>query len=257
MKSVTVVIPYYNASDTLSRALTSIYGQTVPVLEVVVVDDASNAEEGFAAQKIAEHFPSVKYIRLDVNGGPSIARNRGVSESLGEYIAFLDSDDYWLPSKLEVCLAKMDESGADFIGHNNMVAGEFHHSISDRLRPFSSMYFMREVDLYLSTSQFAPSTIVFCKSRVAVLFDERIRRSEDYRLWGDLIFGGVKLWKIKDFLSVREEPHIKGSGLSGNVSKLLESHLETLDYFYNNKYISNFTNILAKSFLKLKYLRHR
>jgi glycosyltransferase involved in cell wall biosynthesis len=257
MKSVTAIIPYYNASDTLSRALTSIYGQTVPVLEVIVVDDASNAEESSAGQEIAKQFPSVRYIRLDVNGGPSIARNRGVYESLGEYVAFLDSDDYWLPSKLEICLAKMDKHGADFIGHNNLVAGERHHSISDRLRPISSEYYMREIDLYLSTSQFAPSTVVFCKDRVAAIFDERIRRSEDYRLWGDLIFGGVRLWKTKDFLSVREEPHIKGSGLSGNVSKLLESHLETLDYFYHKKYYSKITNFLAKKFLIFKYLRHR
>jgi glycosyltransferase involved in cell wall biosynthesis len=96
MIPVSVVIPAYNAASVLPRAIESVLGQTSRPEEVIVVDDGSTDN---TAQVATQYGPSITYIRQD-NAGASAARNRGIAEATGEWIAFLDSDDEWLPPKL-------------------------------------------------------------------------------------------------------------------------------------------------------------
>ena len=93
---VSVIIPVFRRPDYLNQALASVLAQTWQDLEILVVDDASGDE--FVRQYRLP--PSGRLLRLDVNGGPSAARNAGMAEARGEFIAFLDSDDAWLPDKL-------------------------------------------------------------------------------------------------------------------------------------------------------------
>ncbi len=104
---VSVVIPAYNAIY-VRDAIVSILNQTHPDLEVIVVDDGS---PGDSIQRICAEFPEVRYIR-QANAGPSAGRNRGIREAKGEWIAFLDDDDTWLPQKIEKQLALIAESDA-------------------------------------------------------------------------------------------------------------------------------------------------
>jgi GT2 family glycosyltransferase len=97
MIPVSVVIPAYNAASVLPRAIESVLGQTSRPEEVIVVDDGSTDN---TAQVATQYGPSITYIRQD-NAGASAARNRGIAEATGEWIAFLDSDDEWLPPKLQ------------------------------------------------------------------------------------------------------------------------------------------------------------
>ncbi len=99
--TVSVVIPSYNRAGWLPAAVGSVLAQTHPATEILIVDDGStdNSAEVCAA------FPApVRYIRQQ-NAGVSAARNRGMREATGEFIALLDSDDLWLPEKLAVQLA--------------------------------------------------------------------------------------------------------------------------------------------------------
>lgn len=99
---VSVVIPAYQASRTLGRALESVRAQTRPADEVVVVDDGSRDGDELAA--VAASFgPSVRLIRQD-NAGAAAARNAGIDAASGDLIAFLDADDYWEPDKLRLQL---------------------------------------------------------------------------------------------------------------------------------------------------------
>lgn len=99
---VTAVIPAYNAERYLAAAISSVLAQTYPHVELVVVDDGSMDGTG----AIAEGFPGVRYVRQP-NRGVSVARNRGAELGRGEYVAFLDADDEWLPKKLEVQVSRM------------------------------------------------------------------------------------------------------------------------------------------------------
>ena len=188
---VTTIVPAYNCAHFLPEALDSILAQQYPNLEIIVVDDGST--DGSA--DIAEAYGSpVKVIRQK-NQGPAAARNRGVRESRGEYIAFLDGDDVWLPGKL---LAQME----CFASHKEVgiVYGE------------NSKWSMNEVGVYPSKEAFITSeqngviddmrsgwiyhqllldniihiiTAVIPRSLFDTLggFDESLRVGEDYDFW--------------------------------------------------------------------------
>lgn len=94
---VSVVIPVYNA-DYLVEALESVFNQTLPVHEVICIDDASTAD---IRKVISNNFPATKLLRNEVNMGPSYSRNRGIKEASGTHIAFLDADDQWVHHKNE------------------------------------------------------------------------------------------------------------------------------------------------------------
>ncbi len=101
MKStVSVIIPTHNRAKFLMEALESVYSQTFKPFEIIVVDDGSTDNTRTALSK--SEF-NVKYV-YQKNSGPAAARNRGISEAKGEWIAFLDADDAWLPGKLAMQL---------------------------------------------------------------------------------------------------------------------------------------------------------
>lgn len=93
----TVVIPCYNAKRWISATLKSVLAQTWPDLEIIVVDDGSS--DG-SADLVRSQFPSVTLIK-QVNRGVAAARNKGIANATGDWIAFIDADDIWLPGKLE------------------------------------------------------------------------------------------------------------------------------------------------------------
>jgi len=101
---VSVVIPTYNRAQQTIAAIESVLAQTYPKLEIIVVDDGSTDDSGDAIQRFISQRANgghpILFFRQP-NQGPSIARNTGISKARGEYIAFLDSDDCWVPEKLE------------------------------------------------------------------------------------------------------------------------------------------------------------
>lgn len=95
--NVSVLIPAYNAAGCVSRAIESVLAQTVPPLEILVVDDGS--ADGTA--EVVERFGAPVRLLRQANGGPAAARNHAARKASGEWLALLDADDAWLPQKLE------------------------------------------------------------------------------------------------------------------------------------------------------------
>ncbi|RZV08823.1 glycosyl transferase family 2 [Natrinema hispanicum] len=114
MTRVSVIIPTYNRAATLPRAIDSALAQTIDDLEVVVVDDGStdDTESVLAAYEDSRVRPVVH----ETNQGANVARNTGLEDARGEYVAFLDSDDEWHPEKLERQLAALEDRSNDWVG---------------------------------------------------------------------------------------------------------------------------------------------
>jgi glycosyltransferase involved in cell wall biosynthesis len=104
--AVSVILPVYNRSASLGAAMRSVLTQSFGDLELIVVDDASSED----LRPIVEGFgdPRVRYIRREANGGASAARNTGLAAATGDFIAFQDSDDLWLPDKLKLQVALLE-----------------------------------------------------------------------------------------------------------------------------------------------------
>ena len=110
---ISVVIPTYNRPNLLSRAIESVINQTYTDYECLVVDDASPADSLSAVDNFDDD--RIQYFEHETNQGASAARNTGIANSKGDYIAFLDDDDEWLPTKLEKQM-KLFQDQPDDIG---------------------------------------------------------------------------------------------------------------------------------------------
>ncbi len=108
---VTVIIPAHNAARTIGRTLDSVSAQTYRDLEIIVVDDGSTDQTPTIVRTHSRVDPRIRLIRQD-NAGVAAARNRGVSEARGSFVAPVDADDLWEPTKIAKQMAMMHERGA-------------------------------------------------------------------------------------------------------------------------------------------------
>jgi glycosyltransferase involved in cell wall biosynthesis len=113
---ISVVIPAYNRADTIERALDSVRAQNFRDMEIIVVDNCSEDDTVVRVKAWAGDQPSFKLIRHDRNKGEAGSRNSGVRAARGRYVAFLDSDDEWLPGKLQCQLDALAKAGPSVTG---------------------------------------------------------------------------------------------------------------------------------------------
>lgn len=109
-EKVSVIIPAFNAADTLAEAVASAVNGTHKNLEILIVDDCSTDNTAQIAAKLASANPRIQYRRNPKTYGVSKSRNLMIQQATGKYVAFLDSDDTWEPNKLEVCLQMLEEN---------------------------------------------------------------------------------------------------------------------------------------------------
>lgn len=112
MPLVSIITPAWNASRTISDTIASVQAQTLPDWEILVVDDCSTDKTAEIVEDIARSDGRIRLIRQQENGGPALARQVALDHASGRFVAFLDSDDLWLPPKLERQIAFMQEREA-------------------------------------------------------------------------------------------------------------------------------------------------
>lgn len=112
---VSVIMPVYNTASYIEEAIRSVISQTVTDWELFVLDDCSNDKSFEIIKELAETDSRIYVIPNNVNMGVARTRNRGMDLCKGQYVAFLDSDDYWKPQMLENMIARAKETGADII----------------------------------------------------------------------------------------------------------------------------------------------
>ena len=113
-----VIIPAYNVSGIIGRAIRSAAAQTSPPLEILVIDDCSTDNTVEVVRALAAEIPSLRLLSTPANGGPSAARNVGLRAAKGDWIALLDSDDAWKPGRLKRLSEVASATSADFVADN-------------------------------------------------------------------------------------------------------------------------------------------
>src|SRR5665811_782462 len=108
------MIPTYNRAHVVGRSIESALDQTFRDIEVLIVDEGSTDETYNAVKPFFQH-PQVRYLRHEKNKGHQAARNTGIKNARGDYIAFLDSDDTWIPKKIELQLDALRKKGKDCV----------------------------------------------------------------------------------------------------------------------------------------------
>jgi glycosyltransferase involved in cell wall biosynthesis len=202
MPQVSVVIPCYDRVEWIPEALRSVLDQSEKDLEVILVDDGSSLD---LAPWVATRDSRVRYVRQD-NRGPSAARNRGIDLARGDYVAFLDSDDRFLPGKLQRQLATMALHPEVLLSHTSY---ERIAQAGEPLDVVSSGCFSGRVypDLYAGCPVHT-STVMVRRAALGpgVRFDETVRIAEDILLWARFAKHGPILGIDEPLSQVRRHP---------------------------------------------------
>ncbi len=177
---VSVIIPTFNRAGWVREAVDSVLHQTVKPREVLVVDDGSTDGTG---DVLSEYGDAIRVLRLEENRGVSAARNRGIEAAAGRYVAFLDSDDLWLPRKLEVQMAYVREYPEFRIHQTDEIWIRNGVRVNPGKRHRKPEGWIFEPSLHLCL--ISPSAVMIEKRLFdeVGLFDERYPACEDYDLW--------------------------------------------------------------------------
>ncbi len=205
---VSIVMPAFNAQSYIGAAIASAQAQTEARIEILVVDDGSTDRTGDIVKAAAEGDARIRYIRMEVNGGPAAARNRALALAQGDWIALLDADDRFHPRRLERLIALAGRTGADIVSDNLLVC----HPAGDA--PDSVMIPHQQLaeDTLLSMTTFIEGNIgsrryprcsygfmqpLFRREFLeanSIVYDERNRFSEDFLFYIECLARGAKWW---------------------------------------------------------------
>ncbi len=176
---VSVIIPTYNRAWILKEAIDSVLAQDFKDFELIVVDDGSSDD----TEQILDAYKRDLVVIRQPNRGVSGARNRGIAAAGGQLIAFLDSDDLWLPGKLSTQVAFFDSNPSAVINQTQEIWIRNGVRVNPKIRhhKFSGMIFERSLALCLVS----PSAVMMRRSLFdeVGLFDEDLPACEDYDLW--------------------------------------------------------------------------
>src|SRR5215469_10197092 len=230
---VTAVIPAFNASRTIERALASVWRQSYPELEVVVVDDGSSDDTGIRVERIGKN--NLRLIRLEENRGECGAMNVAIKEARTDYIAFLDADDEWLDGKLLKQLPVLEahpemsfiSCGGEAVDRDGVVVATF------GLEPpgYSQSQFWQGL---LVRSHIAKPSVVARRAKLLEVggFDEALKISGDQDMWIKLALNGdvgfipemlIRIHSTSDSLMSRYGPREDEFGLP-----MIRKHLSQL-----------------------------
>lgn len=230
---VSVIIPTFNRKKLIQPSLESVIKQTYRNYEIIIVDDAST--DG-TAEWLAEHYPKIHLVCLSKNRGAAGARNEGIRKASGSLIAFLDSDDQWLPNYLERQVEMLNENPSVVLSFTNFLqvdqsSGE-QRNITQRyqLQPdyIDAIHFQ-----LLNSWIFTMSTVLIRRNSLieAGLLNERLKISHDRELYLRLLLLGD--WThISEPLAVRLVNH--SSNVSSNVKRSYREAMIVLKLFYSN-----------------------
>lgn len=229
MPKISIITPSFNSSKYITNTYESLRTQSETDWEWIVIDDCSTDNTLEVIQKIANNDSRVIPFQNSVNSGASVSRNKGLDESRGEYISFLDADDLWFEKKLEIQLAFMKENNLSFTYHNYVMtntAGSF-------LKSMTSPPLIDKMLLESFNPIFTSSVIVKKNAINNIRFKVELRRRQDYIFWYDL---------IKVLKQAQNVGQILGSYTVGNINSLSSNKLKNISiqwHIYRNEFNLN------------------
>lgn len=197
MPKVSIIIPAFNNYEYLLSALNSVLRQTYTDFEIIIVDDGSTDNTAEVVKEYTKlprrqdtKLPIIRYIYQRNSGGPAKPRNKGIREAKGEYIAFLDLDDFWLPQKLEkqVSMA-LSKPHYEMVFTDCQIRTKDYIKHESFLRQVPHFRFSEEINItdLLKGNFIYPSTVIIKKECLGedMYFNEKekFRGNEDYDLW--------------------------------------------------------------------------
>jgi glycosyltransferase involved in cell wall biosynthesis len=201
---ISIIMPAYNVEKYIAQSIKSVIAQTYNNWELIIIDDGSTDQTATIVKQFVSENNKIKYL-LQANAKQAVARNNGIAIAKGTILAFLDSDDLWLPNKLEQTLAVFDLDKFDLVFTNSYISNAEDLNINctnfKDLHVKSHSYFGKDaLKLFITGNRIPILTVLVKKSAVqdVGLFDKECVPAEDYDLWVRLLKKGYRFFSIKE-----------------------------------------------------------
>jgi len=254
MTTITAVLPTFNASKTIARAIDSILYQTILPDQIILIDDCSSDS---TVHLIDSHpqlqdFSNKLILATPTNSGPGVARNLGWDHASSEFVAFLDADDVWHPQKLELQREAMIlHPWASFSGHRYRVNMDISSDCPRFQQPPCRELHMRH---FLISNRFSTPSVMI-RRIINLRFGEDEGVSDDYLLWLRLLAHGQRALLLDAPLVYLQKPAYGGGGLSGQLMFMQRRELATFEVLRREDILSRFESITLQLYSMIKFLR--
>lgn len=212
---VSVITPTYNCASFIGETIKSVLNQSYPRWEMIIVDDCSSDH----TEKIVSQYKDVriKYKKLEYNSGAAVARTEAMNMAEGQYIAFCDSDDLWMPDKLERQLRFMKENGHAFSCTAYEQIDESGKCLGRIMKPPKKCNYNR----LLLDCPVGNSTVMYDVSKMGKFEVPNIRKRNDDALWLQMLKKERYIWGMNDVLT---QYRIRQNSISSNKLKVIRYH---------------------------------
>lgn len=199
-KLVSVIMPAYNCEDYIGESIETVLQQTYHNLELIIVDDCSTDRTLEIVNKYAALDDRISVLYMEKNSGAALARNYAVQTAKGSYLAFLDSDDTWIPEKLEKQICFMMDNKYDF---SCTSYGKINNrgEIQDMVVRCRTIY---DYDLLLKECP-GNSTVIYNAETLGKFYAEDIKRRNDFVMWLKAIKTAKVLYGLDEVLGYHRE----------------------------------------------------
>jgi teichuronic acid biosynthesis glycosyltransferase TuaG len=195
---ISIITPSYNSSKFIPDTLNSVLAQTYQNWEMIIVDDVSNDNSIEVIEEYLKKDSRIKLVQLKNNSGAAVARNTAINAAEGRFIAFLDSDDLWMPTKLEKQLNFMIKNNYDFTyTHYDLIDEE-------NIKYGKTFKAQKEVSYHdlLKTCSIGCLTVIYDTKKIGKVYMPLIRRRQDYGLWLKILKTTPKAYCLEESLAV-------------------------------------------------------
>lgn len=176
---VSIIVPIYNAGRYIEKTLVSVLNQTYKEYEIVLIDDCSTDDSREIIEKYMRNDRRIVYSKLLQNSGAAIARNKGLELAKGRYIAFLDSDDTWEPTKLEKQVYQMRKTGCAFSYTRYDLVNESNEIIKGKVY----LKMQASYKELLTKTVIATPTVMIDRELTGEVYMPNRRTGQDYAFW--------------------------------------------------------------------------
>lgn len=212
---ISIIMPAYNCEKFIEEAINSVIGQTYKLWELIIIDDGSSDDTVRKVEKLSINNDRIRFYKNEENLGVSATRNKGISLANGSWIAFLDSDDIWEPTKLEKQITCAQETAAEFVFTGSSYInerGEYYQGIFEV--PNKITYRTLRMQNVISCS-----SVLIKKKFFKDIKMERDDMHEDYAVWLRVLKTGVTAYGINEPLLIYR---ISRNSKSGNKMKTIK-----------------------------------
>lgn len=214
---VSIIMPTYNCGRFITETIESIQAQTYANWEIEIVDDCSKDDTREIVAALIEKDPRIHYYCLPTNSGAAVARTEAMKRARGEYMAFCDSDDLWMPNKLELQLAFMNDNGYAFSCTAYEQIDEESNSLDRVIKTVKKTDYNR----LLLDCPVGNSSVMYNVGMMGKFEVPNIRKRNDDALWLTMLKKEKYIWGMPDVLM---RYRIRKNSISSNKLSVIKYH---------------------------------